>query len=83
MPSGSTSGILDAARSIIIKSIIIKISIKMNARRKRDLARLERQGLTYDAQLEFFDCKYCPNGISSPHVADGNRHVQTEKHRRF
>ena len=55
----------------------------MNARRKRDLARLERQGLTYDAQLEFFDCKYCPNGISSPHVADGNRHVQTEKHRRF
>ena len=26
---------------------------------------------------------YCPKGINSRHIADADRHVATEKHRRF
>ena len=55
----------------------------MDATRKHALIRLERQGLMFNEQLQVFSCKYCPNGISSPHIALADRHVQTEKHRRF
>ena len=55
----------------------------MDATRKHELSRLERQGMTYDEDRKGFTCEYCPNGIGSRHIANAWKHVRTEKHHRF